>query len=225
MQEKLLACGQKKILNNLDSLTVQDKSFLKNQIDALDFSSLKKQQENFSQKFSLPFSPNILLSSSPATLEEQKLAESYLHKKGIALAILAGGQGTRLGENTLSKGCIEVSLIRKKSLFQLFSEKVVAVREKYGSPFYLTIMLSPINQDSIIQFFQKNHYFGLGEENVFFFEKTRNLQVKSNTIRRKKSKIDLYYTPKERLILRSACDDYERGRITFKDLMRIQESL
>lgn len=80
----------------------------------------------------------------------------------VAVVVLAGGQGTRLGFDG-PKGKYDIGLPSKKSLFQLQAEKVIATHKQL--PYY--VMTSPLNDNETRQFFIDNNYFGL--HNVFFF--------------------------------------------------------
>lgn len=92
----------------------------------------------------------------------------------VAACILAGGQGTRLGFDG-PKGCYDIGLPSKKTLFQLCAEKIRRVvktaQEKVGTaarvPFL--IMTSPINDTETRTFFAERDFFGLSKEGVWFF--------------------------------------------------------
>ena len=68
----------------------------------------------------------------------KSLGEDMLGQGRIAIFLVAGGQGTRLGYNG-PKGCFPVSPAKQKSLFQLFSENILALRRRYGTalPWYI----------------------------------------------------------------------------------------
>ncbi len=85
-----------------------------------------------------------------------------------AIMLAAGGQGTRLGYPH-PKGMYPVSPVRKKSFFQLFSEKVLALSREFGISVPLVIGTNPETRREIEDFFSHNSYFGLEKAMVLFF--------------------------------------------------------
>ncbi len=96
------------------------------------------------------------------------MGESLISDQKVAILIVAGGQGVRLGHNK-PKGTFPVSPIMKKTLFQLLSEQVKALSMRYHARIPLLIMTSLENYDDTIAFFDSFHYFGLGKDNIYFF--------------------------------------------------------
>ncbi|KAF2753145.1 UTP-glucose-1-phosphate uridylyltransferase [Pseudovirgaria hyperparasitica] len=111
----------------------------------------------------------------------------------VAVVLMAGGQGTRLGSSA-PKGCFDIGLITKKSLFQLQAERILKVQQLAAQkhcknegevivPWY--VMTSGPTRKPTEEYFKNatktvkvngayktvpNPYFGLKEENVVFFE-------------------------------------------------------
>jgi UDP-N-acetylglucosamine/UDP-N-acetylgalactosamine diphosphorylase len=60
-----------------------------------------------------------------------RVGEDALAEGRVAVFLVAGGQGTRLGFSG-PKGCYPVSPLRGKSLFQLFAESILARSRRSG---------------------------------------------------------------------------------------------
>jgi UDP-N-acetylglucosamine/UDP-N-acetylgalactosamine diphosphorylase len=87
----------------------------------------------------------------------------------VAAFLVAGGHGTRLGFDG-PKGCFPIGPISRKSLFQLFAEKILAARRRYGAAIPWYIMTSRDNDEVTRKFFKEHEHFGLPPEDVFFFQ-------------------------------------------------------
>jgi UDP-N-acetylglucosamine/UDP-N-acetylgalactosamine diphosphorylase len=95
----------------------------------------------------------------------------------VAVVLMAGGQGTRLGSSE-PKGCFDIGLPSAKSLFQIQAERIrkvelLAVEEAgiSGSatvPWY--VMTSGPTRGPTERYFKEHNYFGLKPENVVIFE-------------------------------------------------------
>lgn len=87
------------------------------------------------------------------------------HYEKMGVLILAGGQGTRLGFDG-PKGCFELPLADKKSLFQLHFETI----KTKGANGSVAIMTSPLNHEATKAYLEKHNWFGLHPDQVDLFE-------------------------------------------------------
>lgn len=194
--ELLKPFGQEHLLNHWDELNEEQKKHLTADIHEVDFaqmeknfSRIKNEMNNTVQEFDEHMQPvpsELKGSFEKSTVEQlnqyEMLGLRAIASNQVAVLLLAGGQGTRLGVN-YPKGMYSVGLLSGKSLYQLQGERLVKLKQYANKlfpdeakksqpnssiPWY--IMTSEHTQESTIDFFKKNKFFGLDSENVKFFE-------------------------------------------------------
>lgn len=153
--------------SNLPDLASIDQEILK-----LDLMALEKQihlfQKNSDTPIQItPFNQEI----ASGNAEKQELGKEIVSSGKVACLLIAGGQGTRLNHSG-PKGTYPISLRHKKSLFQLFAEKVKAASTLFKRELPVAIMTSPLNDAETKNFFQKHGCFGLNPSQIDFFSQT-----------------------------------------------------
>jgi UDP-N-acetylglucosamine/UDP-N-acetylgalactosamine diphosphorylase len=86
----------------------------------------------------------------------------------VAVLIVAGGQGTRLGFPG-PKGCFPIGAVSGKSLYQLQAEKVLALSRRVGRDVPLLVMTSPMTDAETREFFAAHDAFGLADGQLRLF--------------------------------------------------------
>ncbi len=179
------AAGQGQVFAFWDSLNPAERAELAAQAAEVDLTELA--QLNRTLVLKLAGGPGVNLDGlAPAPCERRPehggdaakwaaakaTGEAALRAGRVAAFTVAGGQGTRLGYDG-PKGTFAVTPLRKKSLFQVFAEKIKAVGLRHGRPLHWFIMTSHANHGPTEQFFAANKFFGLDQGRVHFFRQGR----------------------------------------------------
>lgn len=187
LRDKYTKAGQGHVFNFYDSLKTAEKAALFEQlsgfnpirINEITERALKPVESDGSSNELAPLPESATASILDSSTEDiQKWYDSGLEligKNQVAVVLMAGGQGTRLGSSA-PKGCYDIDLPSKKTLFQIQAERIRKVQElaskRSGSaavvPWY--VMTSGPTRAPTEKYFQENNYFGLDKTNVQIFE-------------------------------------------------------
>lgn len=193
LKEKYEKAGQQQVFTFYDELSSEQQGSLFEQLSGFDpdyINTITKKalnppasdnEEKGSGLEPLPDSATAsILDSKPSDLS--KWYDSGLDLIGenkVAVVLMAGGQGTRLGSSA-PKGCFDIGLPSQKSLFQIQAERIRRVEKlahkkaghgaekKVTVPWY--VMTSGPTRGPTEQYFAANDYFGLEKDNVIVFE-------------------------------------------------------
>lgn len=93
--------------------------------------------------------------------------EEALRAGEVALVLLAGGQGSRLGFDG-PKGDYPYGPVTGRTLFVQHCARVAALRRRYGAPLPLYLLTSPANDAETRDLFDRNGHYGLDPASVRF---------------------------------------------------------
>ncbi|TIA72057.1 hypothetical protein E3P91_02177 [Wallemia ichthyophaga] len=187
IQQKLEASNQTQLLTFYNQLDDAHKQSLLSQIEGMDFERIDSILKLALEAEKQPPSDNAF---TPPPQDSVKSVHSNEHtswynqgldaiaENKVAVILMAGGQGTRLGSSN-PKGMYDVGLPSQKTLFELQAQRIARVEqlaaEKQGKnvnevniPWL--VMTSGPTRPTTETFFKQNNYFGLKHENVIFFE-------------------------------------------------------
>ncbi|KAL1366382.1 hypothetical protein HN51_014214 [Arachis hypogaea] len=186
--ERLKDYGQEDAFALWDELTPDERHFLVKDIESLDLSRIDRIIRCSLRSQGLPTAAiEPVPESSVSTVEDRtqeererwwKMGLKAISDGKVAVLLLSGGQGTRLGSAD-PKGCFNIGLPSGKSLFQLQAEKILCVQrlaaqanESSASSVQIHwyIMTSPFTDEATRKFFESHKYFGLEAEQVTFFQ-------------------------------------------------------
>ena len=176
LRRRLEQFGQDHVLGGWRRLTVDQRRYFIDQLEKLDLDELQRLHAERQVRGSIPelsrLAPLPQPEETAAELERfRQLGDEALRSGAVAFLVVAGGQGTRLGFDH-PKGMFPIGPVSGKSLYQLHSEKVLALRRRYRSGLPLLVMTSPATHDETVQFFREHDQFGLGETVRFFCQGT-----------------------------------------------------
>lgn len=190
VQDKYIQAGQDHLFQYFDSLSKDEQESYVSQLskvndpvklahtvkEAIQHSSTASSDREFTQ---LP------TSQTASTLDLSAETKQKWHSLGleaianneVAILLMAGGQGTRLG-STNPKGCFKVHLPSGKCLFQIQAEKILKIQQMAKDTFGLDqspklhwyIMTSGPTRETTETFFKANKNFGLAHDQVQFFD-------------------------------------------------------
>lgn len=172
LQQRLREHGQEHILAWWERLNEPQRATLLDDLQAIKLEQLRELYAQREKSYALP-SPEQIRPAPVIRLDDdhreaRRLGSQALERGEVAVLLVAGGQGTRLGFDH-PKGMFAVGPVSKKSLFQVHAEKVLALRRRHGKPIPFLVMTSHATEAETKPFFEEHRYFGLPEEDVFFF--------------------------------------------------------
>jgi UDP-N-acetylglucosamine/UDP-N-acetylgalactosamine diphosphorylase len=178
LQQRLSAYGQEHLLGFWDELSNEERRSLAEQIDRVDFELIEQlfRDESSGEDWGTKAEratppPAARLNSADNPFPKNQAIDrgrEALSRGEVAVVIVAGGQGSRLGFDH-PKGLFPIGPVSNSTLFRILLEKVLATSRRYGKPVPLFIMTSSATHDETATYLEGERYFGLPPEEVHLF--------------------------------------------------------
>ena len=168
LAETLTTCGQGHLVAHLATLPPDLQSALARRLTEIDWEELKHPAEPPSLRDLGPSRVVTFAERSHRHVELEAAGEACLRAGQVAVLMVAGGQGTRLGISQ-PKGCFLITPHAKKSIYQVQAEKVLSLSQRCGQAVPFLVMTSPATDSETRSFFADHQNFGLPEDQVRFF--------------------------------------------------------
>lgn len=172
LRQRLRQHGQEHVLAWWDRLDDAGRAGLLDQMRAIDLGQLAGLYARRDESYVVPAAERIqpppVIRMGDNEWQARQFGEEALRRGEVAVLLVAGGQGSRLGFEH-PKGMFPVGPVSGHSLFQIHAEKVLALRQRYGRPVPFLVMTSHATDAETRQFFANHGNFGLPEDEVHFF--------------------------------------------------------
>jgi UDP-N-acetylglucosamine pyrophosphorylase len=184
LRDKFASAGQDHVFAHWASLSEPERRALAEQAEEIDLDEIARLAGSLLGKDGAPAvdleglepAPYVALpergGDAAAWTAARAAGEAALRAGRVAAFTVAGGQGTRLGYDG-PKGTFAVTPVKRKPLFQVLGEKVLAAGRRYGHPLHWFVMTSHANHAATESFFADHRHFGLDPARVHFFRQGR----------------------------------------------------
>lgn len=173
LMDKLRRHRQEHLLVRWEHLEVTKRTALVEQLFRIDLEEIARLHASRHQPAVVPaaerLAPVQMELAAEVDVATTRLGHEAIARGELAVLLVAGGQGTRLGFDK-PKGMFAIGPVSNKSLFQIHAEKVYALGRRYGRPVPFLVMTSPATHVDTTNYFEEQRYFGLNRDDLYFFE-------------------------------------------------------
>lgn len=186
LREQIESANQRHVLQWADDLSAEEHARLVAQLDVIDYpqirtlwqqatgaavESAKESPQDRARRATAP-AGNVSLPVSDVDSkrweEAREVGESLLKAGQVGVLIVAGGEGTRL-QFPHPKGMYPIGPVTDRTLFRWLAEQILARSRRAGRLIPCYIMTSHSTHDETVEHFHQHQFFGLPQEDVYFF--------------------------------------------------------
>jgi UDP-N-acetylglucosamine/UDP-N-acetylgalactosamine diphosphorylase len=178
LRERLARHGQAHVLAHCEELPASERAAFLRHLSDLDLDAITHMQRT-SAALAAPGARSLEpapVQALPETggdvrcwREARERGEALLRAGRVAVFVVAGGQGTRLGHPG-PKGTYRIGPVSRRSLFELQAQKIRGLRARSGRGLPWCVMTSPATTAATRRFFEEAGFFGLPATDVRFLE-------------------------------------------------------
>lgn len=175
--DRLRAHGQTRLAEYLERSDADVRARLTAQIDGVDLALMQR----LVSELAVPAPSRDLHDVRPASITSliapptdpglietaRERGEAHLRDGSVAVVLLAGGQGSRLGFSG-PKGAFPYAPVTGRSLFWRHAAAIDAIRTRYRCRLAWYVLTSPANDAETRALFARHDFFGLGERSIRF---------------------------------------------------------
>ncbi|MEK0424101.1 MAG: hypothetical protein RJB11_192 [Planctomycetota bacterium] len=184
-------CGteQLHLLAHWESLTQIQRQGLADQIAQIDFEGIGREMSlqqqvcdwrTLAQRAEPPEAARIAGMSHESLVEAIVQGQQAIASREVAMVLVAGGQGTRLGFE-LPKGMYPIGPLSGRTLFQMHVDSLRGAMRRFGVSIPLLVMTGPSTHEPTVRYFQENANLGLGPQELMIFEQGTMPAVDAST--------------------------------------------
>jgi len=168
LRDLLARHSQEHLLDGLQALAPERRQAFLARLAAVEWDELEETAEPPRPEDVRPAEVVTLAARERRRAELTAAGDAAYQRGAVAVLMVAGGQGTRLGFKG-PKGKFPLAPLSGKTIYQLQAEKVVSVSRRVGRDVPFLVMTSPMTDAETRAFFTEHERFGLAEGQLTFF--------------------------------------------------------
>ncbi|MCB9831566.1 MAG: UTP--glucose-1-phosphate uridylyltransferase [Planctomycetes bacterium] len=166
--------GQGHLFRTLEQATAADRRLFFGDLAGMDWGLIARLRDLLRSSgepaaVELEPAPSVKKGADPAAdAAARARGEELLAAGKVAVFVVAGGQGSRLGYDG-PKGLYPATPVRGRSLFEVFAAKILACSRRHGVALPWYLMTSRANHEATVAYFAENANFCLAPNQLRFF--------------------------------------------------------